>query len=62
MRIAAREVEPKIVVMPDTARPIRLRTGALTYMCTEAEAIELADKLVDAVDEITQCREQENQP
>ena len=52
MRIAARNVEPKIVVMPDTARPVRMRTGALTYMFTEAEAIELADKLVDAVDEI----------
>ncbi|MFV8233690.1 hypothetical protein [Mycolicibacterium fortuitum] len=53
MRIAAKEVEPKIVVMPDTARPIRMRTGALTYMFTEAEAIELANNLVDAVDEIT---------
>ncbi|UHJ55712.1 hypothetical protein LT337_00845 [Mycolicibacterium fortuitum] len=38
--------------MPETARPIRMRTGALTYMFTEAEAIDLADKLVDAVDEI----------
>jgi len=52
MRIAARNLDPTVVVAPGTERPIRLRTGALTYMFTTAEAVELATKLADAVGEI----------
>ena len=52
MRIAARNLEPSVVISPDSDRPIRLRTGALTYMFTKAEAVDLATKLADAVGEI----------
>ncbi len=55
MRLSARDLDPTVVLAPDTQRPIRLRTGALTYMFTAAEAIELATKLADAV---TQLREE----
>ncbi len=51
MRVAARNLDPTVVVAPGTERPIRLRTGALTYMFTEHEAVDLATKLADAVDE-----------
>lgn len=51
MRIAARNLEPSVVISPDSDRPIRLRTGALTYMFTEHEAVDLATKLADAVQE-----------
>ncbi len=52
MRLSARNLEPSVVVSPGTERPIRLRTGALTYMFTTAEAVDLATKLADAVGEI----------
>lgn len=51
MRLAARNLEPTVVVAPGTERPIRLRTGAATYMLTEHEAVDLATKLADAVQE-----------
>lgn len=51
MRLAARNLEPTVVVAPGTERPIRLRTGAITYMLTDDEAIDLATKLADAVEE-----------
>ena len=51
MRVAARNFDPSVVVAPGSERPIRLRTGALTYMFTEAEAVDLATKLADAVQE-----------
>ncbi|GCA97171.1 hypothetical protein [Mycolicibacterium sp. NCC-Tsukiji] len=51
MRIAARDLKPTVVVAPDTERPIRLRTGAITFQFTEAEAIGLATQLADAVDQ-----------
>lgn len=51
MRVAARNFDPSVVVAPGSERPIRLRTGALTYMFTEHEAVDLATKLADAVQE-----------
>jgi len=51
MRLAAKNIDPSVVVAAGTERPIRLRTGALTYMLTDDEAIDLATKLADAVDE-----------
>lgn len=57
MRLAARDLNPTVTVAPETGRPIRLRTGAMTYMMTAAEAIELATELADAV---TRLKAQEN--
>ncbi|WP_374158771.1 hypothetical protein ACEWX3_04625 [Mycobacterium sp. G7A2] len=57
MRLAARDLEPTVTIAPETGRPVRIRTGALTYMMTAAEAIELATELADAV---TRLRAQEN--
>lgn len=54
MRLSARDLHPTIVVAPDTVRPIRLRTGALTFMFTAAEAINLATQLADAVTELNE--------
>ncbi len=51
MRLAAKNIDPSVVVAAGTERPIRLRTGALTYMFTEHEAVDLATKLADAVQE-----------
>lgn len=56
MRIAARNVNPMVVLMPGTARPIRLRTGTLTYMFTPDEAVHLATQLADAVNELDTTR------
>ncbi|UJL28853.1 hypothetical protein HZU38_29395 [Mycolicibacterium vanbaalenii] len=58
MRLAARDLDPSVTVSPETGRPIRMRTGALTYMMTPAEAIALATDLADAV---SRLRAQENQ-
>lgn len=52
MRLSGRHVNPEVVVMRDTARPIRLRAAGLAYMFTADEAVELATQLADAVDEI----------
>lgn len=52
MRIAARDVEPVVATAPGSSRPIRLRTGALTYMFTTDEAIALATQLADAIQTI----------
>lgn len=57
MRLSARDLDPTVVLAPDSQRPVRLRTGALTYMFTTAEAIDLATELADAV---TQLKEQEH--
>jgi hypothetical protein len=59
MRLSARDLVPDIGLAAESIRPVRLRTGGLTYMLTAAEAVELATKLADAV---TQLREQEHQP
>jgi hypothetical protein len=59
MRLSGREVTPEVAIMAGTRRPVRLRTGVLTYMLTPAEAIDLATQLADAV---TQVKEQENRP
>lgn len=52
MRLTARETAPYVNVMQDSVRPIRMRTGGLTFAMDTAEAIELATQLVDAVAEI----------
>lgn len=52
MRLSAREVAPSVALMPDSVRPIRLRTGGLTFTMDVAEALDLATQLADAVAEI----------
>lgn len=52
MRLAAQNFNPQVSARPDSTQPIRLRTGAMTYSMTTAEAIDLASKLADAVDEV----------
>jgi hypothetical protein len=54
MRLSGRHVVPEVAVAPDTSRPIRLRTGALTYMLTADEALGLAARFAAAVDELRQ--------
>lgn len=38
--------------MPESTRPVRLRAAGLIFALTETEALELANQLADAVDEI----------
>lgn len=52
MRLTARETAPCVNVMHDSVRPIRMRSGGLTFAMDAAEAIELATQLADAVAEI----------
>lgn len=56
MRLSAREVSPMVVVMHDSVRPIRMRTGGLTFTMDTAEAIDLATQLADAVTRINEQR------
>lgn len=52
MRLSARDLQPAVVMAPDTARPIRLRVAGLTFMFSGAEAMDLAAQLADAVTEL----------
>lgn len=62
MRLCTRELNVNLTVVPDTTRPIRLRTGAFTCAMSQAEAIELANQLADAVEELrTKQREETHQ-
>ncbi len=61
MRVAAKDLHPTVTVAPDTVRPIRLRTGALTYMFNTAEAIDLATQLADAVGEVNKTGAQRHE-
>ena len=54
MRLSSRDVQPEIVAVPDTQRPIRLRTGTISFGLTPAEAIDLATQLADAVQTLNQ--------
>lgn len=56
MRLSSRDLQPIVAISPESIRPIRLRTGALTYMFTPDQAIELATQLADAVDELKEWR------
>lgn len=51
MRLSA-TITASVGTRPESARPIRLRIGGLTYGMDTAEAIQLATHLADAVDEI----------
>ncbi|OBB71219.1 hypothetical protein [Mycobacterium sp. 852014-52144_SCH5372336] len=48
MRLSVRDLDATVATAPDTARPIRMRLGALTYCMTFPEAINLANQLADA--------------
>ena len=61
MRVAARNLDPTVVVAPGTERPIRLRTGALTYMFTPAEALDLANQLADAINTTNHSKEEHHE-
>jgi hypothetical protein len=54
MRLSARDITYTVTLVdiPDAARPVRLRVTGLVYAMTETEALDLADKLADGVDEI----------
>ena len=56
MRLSAREVNPSVVVLYESGRPIRMRTGGLTFAMDTAEALDLANQLADAVTRINQQR------
>ena len=61
MRLSARDLTVTITTMPEAARPVRLRAAGLVFALTEPEALELANQLADAVDEI-HVHEREPQP
>jgi hypothetical protein len=54
MRINTRNVEFNVRVSEtaDSPRPVVLRLGGITYSMPAAEALELANQLADAVDEV----------
>lgn len=52
MRAAARNLDATVTVTADAPTPIRLRIGALTYVMATDEAIDLANKLADAIERI----------
>ena len=56
MRLSAREVSPSVVVLYESGRPIRLRTGGLTFAMDTDEALDLASQLADAVTRINEQR------
>lgn len=49
MRLSAKEVTFKVAAIAHSPFPIRMRGGSLDYLMTEAEALELAHQLADAV-------------
>lgn len=53
MRLRSPETTPTVSVAPgDSIRPIRIRTGGLTFCLDTTEAINLANQLADAITEI----------
>lgn len=52
MRLSARDMQVVISTRPEASRPVRLRAASLVFALTETEALELANNLADAVDEI----------
>lgn len=54
MRLSSRDLHAVVTVAPQSIRPIRLRACGLTYMFAADEAIDLATKLADAVDELNE--------
>lgn len=49
MRLSARNIDAKVVVMPESSCPVRLRVLGLTFGLTSSEALQLATDLADAV-------------
>ena len=56
MKLSAREVDYAVRVLPESTggRPIRIRLGPFTFCMDTAEAIDLANRLADAVDELNE--------
>lgn len=52
MRLLANETNARVVVAPNTVRPVRLRIGAFQIGMTRAEAVDLACQLVATVDDL----------
>lgn len=53
MRLRSPESRPTVAVAEgDSIRPVRIRTGGLTFCMTTTEAIHLANELADAITEI----------
>lgn len=52
MRIPSRTVEPRVDAAVHSTRPVRLRIGGALYTMSADEAIDLARRLVAAVDEL----------
>ncbi|WP_156432465.1 hypothetical protein [Mycobacterium sp. M26] len=45
-----------VIVTHESVRPIRMRTGGLTFSMDTAEALDLANQLADAVTRINEQR------
>ena len=56
MRLSSRDVNPSVVVLYESVRPIRLRTGGITFAMNTDEALDLANQLADAVTRINEQR------
>ncbi len=50
MRICAASVSAEVTHTDSSARPIRMRLGAVRYDMSRAEAVELANDLIDAIE------------
>ena len=59
MKLSAREVDYAVRVLHESpgGRPIRIRLGPLTFCLNLAEAIDLANRLADAVDELNEGKQ-----
>jgi hypothetical protein len=62
MRLSAPDIAVRVSTIPESTRPIRLRAAGLVFALAEAEALDLANKLADAVDELHAHEREEPQP
>lgn len=53
MRLRSAESTPTVTVSDrDSVRPVRIRAGGLTFCMDKYEAIDLANHLADAIDQL----------
>lgn len=56
MKLVGRKILPTVEVIPESGLPIRLRLSGHAYAMEAAEAVQLANDLADAVEDIDKER------